>query len=139
MLRVVNHRWSQAFAGGGCIATDATYCACQHLTDFASGGAPKISVCSAKDLLSLSPGDIVNKLRTFLYMICGLFGSMHLGSFVGYVIDRRSKRKTMEELLEPGVVGFLPMGSELAWTWLLEQASLFDSSCCSIPAFDSCS
>jgi hypothetical protein len=79
-------------------------------------------VCRAKDLLTLTPGDIVNKLRTFLYMICGLFGGMHLGSFVGYLTDQRGNR-TMELLLEPGEVGFLPMGPEMAWTWLLEQAS----------------
>ena len=57
-------------------------------------------------------------------MICGLFGSMHFGSFIGYVIDNRSKRKMMEQLLEPGSVGFLPMGAEGAWTWLLEQVRL---------------
>ena len=114
----------QAFAGAGCVASEATYCACQHLTDFSSSSAPKISVCSAKDLTSLSPGDIVTKLRTFLYMICGLFGGMHLGSFLGYLTDQRAKKRALEQLLEPGEVGFLSMGSEMAWTWLLEQARL---------------
>ena len=71
---MLTHRASQAFGGKGCVATSVTYCACQHLTDFASASAPKISVCSAKDLLSLSPSDIVTKLRLFLYLICGLFG-----------------------------------------------------------------
>jgi hypothetical protein len=94
----------------------------QHLTDFSSSSALKISVCSAKDLLSLSPGDIVNKLRTFLYMISGLFGCMHLGALIGYLSDKRSIKRVMEQLLEPGSVGFLPMGPEQAWTWLLEQA-----------------
>lgn len=41
----------------------------QHATcsssraDFASASAPKISVCSARDLVALKPGDIITKLR----------------------------------------------------------------------------
>ena len=52
----------------------AARCCSPPPQDFSSSSAPKISVCSAKDLLSLSPADIVNKLRLFLYLICGLFG-----------------------------------------------------------------
>ena len=39
------------------VPTSGTQCACQHLTDFSSSSAPKISMCSAKDLMSLSPGE----------------------------------------------------------------------------------
>ena len=66
----------QAFVGSGCISAPTTACACQHLTDFSSSSAPKISVCSAKDLLSLSPADIVNKLRLFLYLVRQLLAHM---------------------------------------------------------------
>ena len=68
-------------------------------------------------------GDIITKLRTFLYMICGLFGCMHLGSLIGYLIDARAFRRMMGVLLDPNAVGFTPMGADGAWTWLLEQAS----------------
>ena len=56
------------------MATNTTECACLHLTDFTAGGSPRISVCSAQDLFSLTPADIVTKLRLLLYVICGLFG-----------------------------------------------------------------
>ena len=73
-------------------------------------------------MLSLSPADIVTKLRMFLYLICGLFGGMHVGSLVGLLRDKADHRLTLQTLLEPGACGFMQMGPELAWTWLLEQA-----------------
>ena len=85
-------------------------------------GAPTISVCSASDMLSLSPADIITKLRTFLYLICGLFGGMHVGSLIGLIRDKMDHRQSLRTLLKPGVCGFHSMGPEGAWTWLLEQA-----------------
>ena len=90
--------------------------------DFASGGAPRISVCSASDMLNLSPSDIVNKLRMFLYLICGLFGGMHLGSLIGHIRDHFGHRHKVRTLFEPGMCGFSAMGPDGAWTWLLDQA-----------------
>ena len=52
---------AQAFSGPGCAAANSTGCACLHLTDFASQGAPKISVCSASDLTAVTPNDIITK------------------------------------------------------------------------------
>ena len=90
--------------------------------DFSGGSAPKISVCSASDMLSLSPSDILTKLRLFLYLICGLFGGMHLGCAIGWARDEHDRRRALAAVLEPGNCGFVVEGAELAWTWLLEQA-----------------
>ena len=65
---------AQAFSGDGCVASGRTQCGCTHLTDFAPESAPTISVCSASDLLNLSPADIVTKLRLFLILISAMFG-----------------------------------------------------------------
>ena len=115
---------AQAFAGAGCVIAPATQCGCRHLTAFASSSAPTISTCSASDMLSLSPGDIVTKLRVFLLMICGLFGGMHLGAFFAWMLDRRDLHKTLKLLMMPPgphYCGFKAMGSEEAWTWRLLQ------------------
>jgi len=149
-------------------------CGCTHLTDFSSGGAPKVATCSASDLFSLSANDIITKyacaspapltarsllralplvfstrrgtrhlsavasgaiadallrlavrlrrLRLFLYLICGLFGGMHLMALAGFLRDRRDNRRMVIRLQEPGEAGFMVLGPELAWCWLLEQA-----------------
>ena len=73
-------------------------------------------------MLSLSPKDIITKLRMFLFLICGLFGGMHVGSLIGLMRDKLDHHHIMKTLLEPGVCGFHSMGPEQAWTWLLEQA-----------------
>ena len=64
---VLNCSWDavkQAFIGGGCVPSgDATQCMCRHLTDFASARVPKVATCSLSDMTSLSPGDIITKLK----------------------------------------------------------------------------
>ena len=91
------------------------------IADFSGGSAPTISVCSASDLLSLSPNDIITKLKLFLVLICALFGSMHAGAFSGWLQDRASHRAALRRLLSPAC-GFVPAGPEMAWTFMLEQA-----------------
>jgi hypothetical protein len=56
----------QAFVGDGCVAAEATRCACTHLTDFVSSSKPNIPVASASDLIGLNPADIVTKLKCAL-------------------------------------------------------------------------
>ncbi len=53
----------QAFIGDGCVAAEATRCACVHLTDFVSSPKPNLPVASLSDLVGLNPADIVTKLR----------------------------------------------------------------------------
>ena len=101
---------AQAFAGGGCLVAPATSCGCRHLTAFASSSAPTISVCSASDMLSLTPGDIINKLRTFLYVIGGLFVGMHAGAAAGYAIDRADRKAVIQHLMHD--CGFRELGPD---------------------------
>lgn len=53
----------QAFVGAGCLAGNSTKCACTHLTDMFSAKAPKIAVCSAKDLIAINPNGAGSPLR----------------------------------------------------------------------------
>ena len=119
---------AQAFAGAGCVIAPSTSCGCRHLTEFASSSAPTISTCSASDMLSLSPGDIVTKLRVFLIMICGLFGGMHLGAFFAWLLDRQDHHNTISHLQapegDPKYCGFRKCGPEGAWTWHLLQTGV---------------
>jgi hypothetical protein len=56
----------QAFVGDGCVAAEATRCACTHLTDFVSSSKPNLPVASMSDLVGLNPADIVTKLKCAL-------------------------------------------------------------------------
>ena len=113
---------AQVFDGPDCVAANATQCACLHLTDFAAQGAPKISVCSAADLTALSPLDIITKLRFFLYLVCAMFGAMHVAGAFAAVLDLRDRRGTLAVLQDERELGFVRYGPDGAWTWRLLQA-----------------
>lgn len=115
---------AQAFSGTGCVRSGPTQCACVHLTDFASARAPKISVASPRDLIAVTPGDIITKLRFFLYLIAILFGVMHVGAALGYLRDKADRCSAIESLQAPGQCGFAER--EGAWTWFLVQDPLED-------------
>ena len=114
---------AQAFNGTGCAVANVTSCACVHLTDFASQGAPKISVCSAKDLTAVSPGDIITKLKFFLVLICTLFGAMHLIAALAAAVDARDLRRALASVKDERC-GFRRAGPDGAWTWELRQEPL---------------
>ena len=122
---------AQSFGGGGCVAAPVTACGCRHLTAFATSSAPTISVCSASSMLSISPADILTKLRMFLILIAGLFGGMHLGAAAAYLVDLRDYRRSLSSLLapesDPKYCGFAAVGPEQAWSWLLEQSGTSSS------------
>jgi hypothetical protein len=67
---------TQSFTGTGCVAANATRCACSHLTDFTSSPAPRIPVCSLNDLVGLNPADLVTKLKFLFIVVITLFGSV---------------------------------------------------------------
>ena len=56
----------------------------------------------------------------FLIVIACLFGGMHAGSALGLVRDRKDTAHALRQVLSPEC-GFLLMGPEGAWTFLLEQ------------------
>jgi hypothetical protein len=114
----------QAFAGAGCVVANVTRCACTHLTSFAGQPAPKIAVCSADDLLNLSPADLVTRLQLLFCIVVGLFGAMHIGALVGYAQDRSERAALLAHLMSSDM-GFeqQPCG---AWTWAFTQPSLLD-------------
>ena len=89
---------SQAFEGSGCVYDNFTSCACRHLTDFSTDALPKIDVASAADLLSLSPLDIVTKLRLLLSVVVALFGGMHVFAGTALYRDTRDKRRVVDAL-----------------------------------------
>jgi hypothetical protein len=141
----------QAFEGDGCAAAAATQCAvritrtsphaphltrlthlrtsrtqCTHLTSFSGEPAPKIAVCSAKDMVNLDPRDIVTKLRLLFCVVVGLFGGMHIGALVGLVQDSREKRQHLARMCAPAL-GFEEQANG-AWTWRFEHHPLEDDS-----------
>ena len=116
----------QAFVGAGCVATgNVTRCMCRHLTDFAAARAPVLTTCSLSDMLSLSPGDIVTKLRMLFIVVITLFGCMNLGALVGYVLDAKARKKLVQQLQRPEAEFVeLPGG---VWTWTFRQQPLSSS------------
>ena len=116
----------QAFQGAGCAAsTSQSQCLCSHLTDFSTLTFPTIAVATPAQMLAITPGDLITKLRFFLALIVGLFGAMHLGAAIGYVMDRRSRARVLAELTSPDL-GFVMLSSGV-WTWSVFQDPLRDS------------
>jgi hypothetical protein len=114
----------QAFVGGGCVPSGAaTQCMCRHLTEFASARAPKIATCSLSDLTSLSPGDIVTKLRFLFTVVIVLFGFMNVGAVIAFFLDAGERRKTLAALQAPAA-GFALAQPGDVWTWSCTQLPL---------------
>ncbi len=97
-------RWNvstQSFQGGGCVTSDTTRVATRHLTTFTvQAEPPKIKTLSAKDLVSISPNDLVN-VKELLIIVCVLFAGMHLGSWVLARLDARDFRRLAELAYSP--------------------------------------
>jgi hypothetical protein len=116
---------NQAFIGAGCVVADGpTQCMCRHLTDFASARKPQIATCSLSDMTSLSPGDIVTKLRFLFIVVIVLFGFMNVGAIIAFFMDARERRATLAAL-QGADTGFeCAPGPRGAWTWSCAQAPL---------------
>jgi hypothetical protein len=113
----------QSFVGGGCVASGGpTHCMCRHLTDFAATRKPKIATCSASDMLSLSPGDIVTKLKFLFAVVITLFGFMNVGAVIAFIMDMRERKSTLA-LLQQSEMGF-EEHDDGAWTWTCEQREM---------------
>jgi hypothetical protein len=114
----------QSFKGGACVPSPSgsTECMCRHLTDFASARAPKVNMCSASDMSSLSMADILTKLRFLFIVVIILFATMHVGAFLGIIMDVSSKRDTIARIRTPAA-GFEETANG-TWTWGLYQAPL---------------
>jgi hypothetical protein len=114
----------QSFAGGGCVPdpTGTTQCMCRHLTNFASASKPKVSLCSASDMSSLSAADIVTKLRFLFIVVITLFGCMHIGAACGLWIDLSTSHATMKRLCSPSA-GFVKTPDGV-WTWRVHHEEM---------------
>ena len=91
----------QAFAGAGCVAANATRCACTHATDFVSSSAANIPVCSVSDLAalgSLSPEAFVADLSPLLIVVGTLFGAMCVGAATAAMLDAAARRRAFKRL-----------------------------------------
>ena len=113
----------QAFVGGGCVPTgNATQCMCRHLTDFASARVPKVATCSLSDMMSLSPGDIITKLRFLFIVVISLFSVMNVGAVIAFFLDVQERRATLAKLHQPEL-GFAELDGGV-WTWRCVQEPL---------------
>jgi hypothetical protein len=108
----------QSFSGAGCVPAVATQCACTHLTSFAGQAAPKVAVCSAQDLVSLNPADLVSKLKLLFIAVTCLFGAMHVLAGAALVQDKHDTRDTLASFTSADV-GFVrqPCGA-MTWCFL---------------------
>ena len=108
---------AQAFTGAGCVASgEPVRCACRHLTDFACASKPSIPTVSLQDLLSLSPSDIVTKLKMLFEIVIILFGLMNVGAVIGFILDSRERRNFLQHMQSPKV-GFHVEPASGAWLW----------------------
>ena len=94
----------------------------KQLTDFASARKPTIKTASLSDLMSLSPNDLLTKLRFLFITVMVLFGITVVGAMIGFVLDWDEKRRLLVHLKDP-VTGF-HAGENGEWLWRLEQAPL---------------
>jgi hypothetical protein len=115
----------QAFAGPGCVAANATHCACTHATDFASSPAINIPVCTASDLVGLTPADLISKLRVLFVAVMSLFAFMLVGAALGAALDARARRALLARLARPAC-GFREAPGSGAWLWRLHLDELED-------------
>ena len=108
---------AQAFTGAGCVASGGPVrCACRHLTDFACASKPSIPTVSLQDLISLSPSDIITKLKMLFEIVIILFCLMNLGAAIGYILDSRERSNFLQHLQSP-TVGFHVAPASGAWLW----------------------
>ena len=100
----------QAFAGAGCVAANATRCACTHATDFVSSSVSNLPVCSVSDLAALgelSPEEFVADLAPLLIVVGSLFGAMCVGAATAAALDAAARRRALKRLTAPdGGCGF---------------------------------
>ena len=131
---------TQSFAGAGCVLSNVTRVGTRHLTAFTvQAQPPEIRTLSAKDLVSISPEDLVH-IKELLIIVCVLFAGMHLTSALLARMDRRDFAR-MSALAFSPLLGcsLLPLpggdacdegaATEL-WTWRFTQEPLaLDEDC----------
>ena len=106
----------QSFVGGGCVSSGPTKCMCRHLTDFASARVPKISTCSLSDMTSLSPNDLITKLKFLFELVVILFGVMNAGAVIGVYMDMSQRKSALLAFQRPEM-GFTEHPDGELWTW----------------------
>ena len=92
---------AQTFSGVGCLTSNASRCACTHLTDFTSSPAPNIPTASLADMISLNPADLIGKLKMLFIVVISLFGCLHIGGVVAFVMDIHEKKRVADRLHDP--------------------------------------
>jgi hypothetical protein len=118
---------TQGFNGDGCVTANATRVATRHLTEFTvQAKAPEIKTLSAKDLVSISPQDLVN-VKELLIIVCVLFAGMHLLSWLLARLDARDFRRLTAQAYSPEVGCshlVLDGGQDTLCTWRFTQDAL---------------
>ena len=70
----------------------------RHLTDFSGFTDVTIDVASGEEMLSLSPNDIVTKLKVVCAVVFGLFGAMHLVAWLAWVSDQSGRAALLQRM-----------------------------------------
>ena len=109
----------QGFLGPNCAQPEAVQCACLHLTDFAGGVKPHLSMASLSQMTSLNPNDIFTKLKFLAGIVFGMFGFMHVLGGVVYALDARARAELLARLKSKSV-GFRQHAGTGAWTWHIQ-------------------
>jgi hypothetical protein len=113
---------TQAFQGGGCVASNTTRIGTRHLTDFVvQTGPPEIRTLSAADLVDITPQDLVH-IKDLLILICCLFVGMHVGAFLLSRLDERDMNRLLA-LASSDAMGCqtFSVNGDTLFTWRLTQ------------------
>ena len=118
---------AQTFSGIGCVASPLTRCACTHLTDpigasqhFSSSPRVNIPVASFADMMNLNPVALVTQLKILFIVVVSLFGSLHIGAIIAFVMDRREKAAVAERLSDPSCGFRIASDGTFLWRFSLD-------------------
>lgn len=64
---------------------------------------PNLPVCSAEDLISIDPADIVTKLVFLFELVMGLFGALLVGGALAFAADRWDRARIVKRLEDPAM------------------------------------
>jgi hypothetical protein len=76
-------------------------------------------------MLSLTPGDLIAKMKVLFIVVLSLFSGMWLGATMGFVLDRRARQRAVTRLCQPEA-GFRET-EEGTWVWRFSLEELSEA------------
>ena len=105
-----------AFQGTGCVASGGpVQCACRHLTEFAGKNVPALPTADLSEMTSLSPTDLLTKLKRIFIAVISLFCGMHVGAGIAVMQGAAQRRRLLSKLQLPECGFEVTNGG--AWIW----------------------